>query len=62
MPGLATANEFISRDEGLHAEFAIELYKMLDNQLSQETVDEIFKEFDHLFSGISRVYTIVVFP
>lgn len=44
MPGLATANEFISRDEGLHAEFAIELYKMLDNQLSKETVHEIFKE------------------
>ena len=44
MPGLATANEFISRDEGLHAEFAIELYKMLDNQLSQETVHDIFRE------------------
>jgi ribonucleoside-diphosphate reductase beta chain len=44
MPGLATANEFISRDEGLHAEFAIELYKMLENQLSQETVHEIFRE------------------
>jgi ribonucleoside-diphosphate reductase beta chain len=44
MPGLATANEFISRDEGLHAEFAIELYKMLDNQLSQETAHNIFKE------------------
>lgn len=44
MPGLATANEFISRDEGLHAEFAIELYKMLDNQLSQETAHDIFKE------------------
>lgn len=44
MPGLATANEFISRDEGLHAEFAIELYKMLENQLSQDTVHEIFRE------------------
>jgi len=44
MPGLATANIFISRDEGLHAEFAIELYKMLDNQLSEETVHAIFKE------------------
>lgn len=44
MPGLATANEFISRDEGLHAEFAIELYKMLDNQLDEKTVHEIFKE------------------
>jgi ribonucleoside-diphosphate reductase beta chain len=44
MPGLATANEFISRDEGLHAEFAIELYKMLENQLSEETVHAIFRE------------------
>ena len=44
MPGLATANSFISRDEGLHTEFAIELYKMLDNQLSQEMVNAIFRE------------------
>lgn len=44
MPGLATANEFISRDEGLHAEFAIELYKMLENQLDEKTVHEIFRE------------------
>ena len=44
MPGLATANEFISRDEGLHAEFAIELYKMLENQLSEQTVHAIFRE------------------
>lgn len=44
MPGLATANEFISRDEGLHAEFAIELYKMLENQLDEETVHKIFRE------------------
>lgn len=44
MPGLATANEFISRDEGLHAEFAIELYKMLENKLSEETVYAVFKE------------------
>ena len=44
MPGLATANEFISRDEGLHAEFAIELYNMLDNKLPESTVHSIFKE------------------
>lgn len=44
MPGLATANEFISRDEGLHAEFAIELYNMLENRLCDETVHQIFKE------------------
>lgn len=44
MPGLSTANQFISRDENLHAEFAIELYKMLDNKLDETTVHNIFKE------------------
>lgn len=44
MPGLSTANQLISRDENLHAEFAIELYKMLENRLSEETVHSIFKE------------------
>lgn len=44
MPGLCTANQFISRDENLHAEFAIELYKMLDNQLDEETVHSVFQE------------------
>lgn len=44
MPGLTLSNSFISRDEGLHAEFAIELYNMLDNKLDQETVHNIFKE------------------
>ena len=29
MPGLAFANELISRDEGLHTEFAVHLYSML---------------------------------
>lgn len=44
MPGLSTANQFISRDENLHGEFAISLYKMLENRLSEETVHSIFKE------------------
>jgi len=44
MPGLATANQFISRDENLHAEFAIELYKIYCERLDEETVHEIFKE------------------
>lgn len=44
MPGLATANQFISRDENLHAEFAIELYKMLDTRLSENVVVQIFKQ------------------
>ena len=44
MPGLSTANQFISRDENLHAEFAIELYKMLEDRLDEQTVHSIFKE------------------
>jgi ribonucleoside-diphosphate reductase beta chain len=44
MPGLATSNDFISKDEGLHTEFAIELYKMLDNRLDEKVVFDIFKE------------------
>jgi ribonucleoside-diphosphate reductase subunit M2 len=33
MPGLAFANSLISRDEGLHTDFACELYAMLRNKL-----------------------------
>lgn len=44
MPGLSTANQFISRDENIHAEFAIELYKMLDNKLSERMVHALFKD------------------
>ena len=44
MPGLSTANSFISRDENLHAEFAISLYKMLENRLDETTVHSIFRE------------------
>jgi ribonucleoside-diphosphate reductase beta chain len=38
MPGLTFSNELISRDEGLHCEFACLLYSMLENKLSQESV------------------------
>jgi ribonucleotide reductase beta subunit family protein with ferritin-like domain len=44
MPGLCTSNEFISRDEGLHTEFAILLYSMLSHKLSQDTIYQIIKE------------------
>jgi len=44
MPGLSKANDFISRDENIHTEFAIELYKTLGNRLSEETVHQICKE------------------
>lgn len=41
MPGLTFSNELISRDEGLHCEFACELYRMLNGKLSEEEVHEI---------------------
>jgi ribonucleotide reductase beta subunit family protein with ferritin-like domain len=44
VPGLCFTNELISRDEGLHTEFAILLYSYIKNRLSREQVLEIFEE------------------
>lgn len=45
MPGLSFSNELISRDEGLHCDFACLLYNNhLVNKLPQETVVEIIKD------------------
>jgi ribonucleoside-diphosphate reductase beta chain len=44
MAGLTFSNELISRDEGLHTEFAVLLYNKLNNKLSQEKVHSIVKE------------------
>src|SRR6201986_1962463 len=41
MPGLTFSNELISRDEGLHCEFACLLYSMLENKLPQDQVYSI---------------------
>ena len=41
MPGLSFANELISRDEGLHCDFACLLYHKLQDQLPVETVAQI---------------------
>lgn len=41
MPGLTFSNELISRDEGLHCEFACLLYSMLEGKLPKERVQEI---------------------
>lgn len=41
MPGLTFSNELISRDEGLHCEFACLLYSMLSNKLSESEVRSI---------------------
>lgn len=44
MPGLTFSNELISRDEGLHCEFACLLYKMLQTKLSTEQVTKIITD------------------
>lgn len=44
MPGLTFSNELISRDEGLHCDFACLLYKMLQNKLAQEVVHDIIRD------------------
>lgn len=43
MPGLSFSNELISRDEGLHCDFACLLYSQLVNKLPVEKVTQIIK-------------------
>lgn len=44
MPGLTLSNEFISRDEALHTEFAVLLYSKLEKPLAKKRIAEIVKE------------------
>jgi len=44
MPGLTFSNELISRDEGLHTDFACVLYSMIIHKIPQETVHAIISE------------------
>ena len=41
MPGLTFSNELISRDEGLHTDFAVLLYGYIVNKLKQEEIEKI---------------------
>ncbi len=41
MPGLCFSNELISRDEGLHTDFACLLYSMLHNKISSDDIRNI---------------------
>lgn len=43
MPGLTFSNELISRDEGLHTDFACLLYRKFQHQLSEDVVHNIVK-------------------
>lgn len=44
MPGLTFSNELISRDEGLHCDFACLLYSMLERKLNPKEVEAIITE------------------
>ena len=44
LPGLCFSNELISRDEGLHTEFAVAMYRKMTSHLAQEDVHKIIRE------------------
>lgn len=44
MPGLTFSNELISRDEGMHTDFACLLYSLLNKRPSRELVESIICE------------------
>ncbi len=44
MPGLTFSNELISRDEGMHCDFACLLYSMLEKKLTDEELHAIVGE------------------
>lgn len=44
MPGLTFSNELISRDEGMHCDFACLLYSMLENPLDKQVVQDIITQ------------------
>ena len=44
MPGLCFSNELISRDEALHTEFAVLLYKKLKKKMRKDKLTEMIRE------------------
>jgi ribonucleotide reductase beta subunit family protein with ferritin-like domain len=44
MPGLCFSNELISRDEGLHTEFAVLMFQYIENKPSKQTIKDIVLE------------------
>lgn len=44
MPGLCASNELIARDEGAHTKFAVLLYSMLENKLTESDVHAMFQD------------------
>ena len=44
MPGLTFSNELISRDEGMHTEFAIYLYNTYCDKIDEKIIKDMFEE------------------
>lgn len=44
LPGLTFSNELISRDEGLHTEFAVAMYHKMENKLDKDAVQNIIMD------------------
>lgn len=44
MPGLISSNELIARDEGMHCDFSIMLYNMLEDKLSEGKIQQMFSD------------------
>jgi len=64
MPGLTFSNELISRDEGLHCDFACLLYSKLANPLPPSCVIEIITQvrtMEHLRDSLS-FSSFLIFP
>lgn len=51
LPGLTFSNELISRDEGMHTDFAVLLYSKLKNKAKKAKVHELFKEAVEIEKG-----------
>lgn len=54
MPGLTNSNELIARDEGMHKDFGIEIFNLLQTKPTQEEVYEIVSEGVELAKTFSR--------
>ena len=56
MPGLTFSNELISRDEGLHCDFACLLFSKLKHKLSSERVKSIITDAVSIEQDVSVCY------
>lgn len=54
LEAIVKSNRFISRDEGMHVEFACEVYKHIVNKVPQETVFEIMREANEISAEFMR--------